>query len=674
MTSSNAGQIAPDHQREHQENKVKKVELLAPVGKWDVLEAVISAGADAVYLGGKKFNMRLHRKDYNFTEEELRDAVKFAHERGVKVYVTVNNMLTNSETAELPDYLTFLEEIGTDALIIQDLGVVQLVRKLGLKIPLHSSVMMNAHSKEGLAFLKELGITRVILGRELSLSEIKLLHSQVPIELEYFVHGDMCFCQSAQCYHSGMVFGKSSNRGRCLKPCRWPYEFVDRETGKVLETKAPGPYFLAVKDMCLLPYLPEVIDAGICSLKVEGRMRTADYLKPLISFYRRALDRFYADPVGYTFDWDEFRELQERRVRDLSPMFAFGNPGPASIGYTGEREPRFFSQAVEEPVIKEKDLNNNPFPKATASCSRKPLLAAKVGSLEAGLKALESGVEVLYTSGESFLCHRRRWQLEDYRELVARGRELGAKVIIGLPRITMPGEMERVNLLLREIEKIEPDGILVTNLGTIYAAAKLTALPLYADYSSNIANKEAAELLVEYRLVQVTVPIELCYEEYLNLLQDFPVQVEAVVHGTLPAMVSDHCLPAALLEGTTRYQICSAPCRRASFGLRDRVGQIHPVEIDFDCRNHLFLAHELALLPYLEAVASAGFQSLRLEIPTYNPQEVQEVVALYRKNLDQLATDPSYRFSKEDWKRLQKARKATYGTGPYTHGVKAPEG
>ncbi|HHW42189.1 MAG TPA: U32 family peptidase [Syntrophomonadaceae bacterium] len=653
-----------------------RVELLAPVGKWDVLEAVIAAGADAVYLGGKKYNMRLHRRDFNFTRDELRDAVRYAHEHRVKVYVTVNNLLTNTEISELPDYLLFLQDIAADALIVQDLGVVRLARKLGLTVPLHASVMMNAHNREGLEFLLEMGVSRAILSRELTLAEIRLLHEQVPIELEYFAHGDMCFAHGSQCYHSGMLFGESSNRGRCLKPCRWPYELVDRDRGTTLPVQAPGPYFLAVKDMCLLPFLPEVIEAGICSLKIEGRMRSAEYLSPLIAFYRRALDRYYADPSGYSFDWEEFKELEAMRVRDLSPLYAFGNPGSASVGYTGEREPRFFSNAVPEPVIEAKDLPNNPLPLPGKENrgQEKPLLAVKAGSKAAALAALENGADVIYTSGESFRSQGKPWSMEDYRELIIRGKEKGRPVIIGTPRITMPGNMAGICLLLERIQQLEADGILVTNLGTVYAASQITELPLYADYSCNIANGLAAELLREYGVVRFTASLELCYEELVAMLDGFPLPLEAVIHGTLPTMVSDHCLPAALLEGSTKYRICGGRCREARYGLRDAAGLVHPLEIDHHCRNHIFLANELALLPYLRSFYGAGFRSLRLEIPTYTPEETGAVTRIYRAGLDRLWEDPdNFTCSEDEWDELLKARRAIFGTGPYTRGIRVKQ-
>jgi len=690
-----------------------RVELLAPVGKWDVLEAVIAAGADAVYLGGKKYNMRLHSKEFNFTDEDLRSVVSYAHERSVKVYVTVNNLLTNAEIDDLGGYLKFLEEIATDGIIAQDLGVVQLAHDLDLKVPLHASVMMNAHNLEGLQLLKDLGIRRVILGREVTLSDIKLWHSQTDLELECFTHGDMCFSQSSQCYLCGMLFGESSNRGRCLKPCRWPFELIDRETGSVLApggAETPpgqhsgntGPYFLAVKDICLLPFLPEVINAGVCSLKIEGRMREAGFLGDLIGFYRRALDRYYADPYGYQFDWDEYRELEQMRVRDMSPLYAFGNPGPTSVGYTGEREPRFFSSAVREPEITQSNILDNPLPVwdmrsgrvpalagatshiAHHTSQNRPRLAVKAGSLPAALAALEHGADLIYTGGESFLSQGRPWRPGDFAELLtaARARAVpGAQgadpalVVIGTPRITMPSEMGRVNRFLSDLLELQPqpDGILVTNLGTIFAASA-TGLPLYADYSCNIANGRAAALLQSYGAVQTTAPLEFRAEEILALPARSPLALEAVVHGQLPGMVSDHCLPAALLDGTTRFQICSGSCRRMRFGLRDAAGMVHPLEIDTSCRNHLFMAHELALLPYLRSFYGAGFGSLRLEIPCYSAGEAGAVTALYRANIDRLWGDPeAYEFATDDWERLLQARTATFGAGPYLRGVQVKE-
>jgi putative protease len=653
-------------------NLPHRVELLAPVGKWDVLEAVIAAGANAVYLGGKKYNMRLHREDFNFSEEDLREAVKYAHRHRVKLYVTVNNLLTNAEMAQLPAYLNFLQEIEPDALIVQDLGVIALAHDMGLTVPLHASVMMNAHNQESLELLMDQRVKRAILSRDMSLTDIKLIHERLPIELEYFAHGDMCFAQGSQCYHCGMIFGESSNRGRCLKTCRWPYELVNRLTGETLPVIADGPYFMAVKDMCMLPFLPEVIDAGICSLKIEGRMRGADYLAPLIGFYRRALDKFYTDPSFYAFDWEEFREIEDIRARDLSSLYAFGHPGPAAVDYTGEREPRFFSQAVKEPLIKDTDLAINPLPQPEVSAQPpvRPLLAVKVGSKEAALTAIMAGAEILYTSGESFRSQGQPWQTVDYRAVIAAGQDSGCRIVLGLPRITMPEESSRLKLLVEKFADLQPDGLQVTNLGSVYEASRLTDLPLYADYSCNIANYDAARFLSGYRVGWFTAALELSAEELLSMSQGFALPLEAVIHGTLPTMVSEHCLPAALLDGKTKYQICSGCCEEVSYGLRDSAGGVHPIEIDQYCRNHIFLVHELGLLPYLRTFYGAGLASLRLEIPTYQADEAGEVTAIYRRRLKRVWQNPDDLCSVSEWEQLQHSRPVPFGTGPYTRGIR----
>jgi putative protease len=235
--------------------------------------------------------------------------------------------------------------------------------------------------------------------------------------------------------------------------------------------------------------------------------------------------------------------------------------------------------------------------------------------------------------------------------------------------------MGLVNRFLSNILELQPqpDGILVTNLGTIFAAST-TGLPLYADYSCNIANGRAAALLQPYGVVQATAPLEFRAEEILAQPARSPLALEAVVHGQLPGMVSDHCLPAALLDGSTRFQICSGSCRRRQFGLRDTAGMVHPLEIDTSCRNHLFMAHELALLPYLRSFYGAGFGSLRLEIPCYNAAEAGAVTALYRANIDRLWGDPeAYEFATENWEQLLQARTATFGAGPYLRGVLVQE-
>ena len=198
----------------------QEVELLAPVGNFEIFKEVIHSGADAVYLGGKIFNMRMHRKDFNFTNEELEEAIKIAHSLDKKLYITVNNLLSYEDLLQAKEYLMYLDKIKPDAIIVQDMAVIKLIKDLGLGLNIHSSVMMNVHNLETVKKLQELGITRIVTSRDIDLKTVKEFAVQSNMEFEYFVHGDMCVAHGAQCLYSGMLFGKSGSRGLCMKPCR----------------------------------------------------------------------------------------------------------------------------------------------------------------------------------------------------------------------------------------------------------------------------------------------------------------------------------------------------------------------------------------------------------------------------------------------------------------------
>ena len=250
----------------------QEVELLAPAGNFEIFKQILHSGADAFYLGGKILNMRLHRKDFNFSNDEIVEAIQMAHELGKKVYVTVNNLLSSEDLLETEHYLRFLESAAPDAIIVQDMSIIALVQKLKLNLNIHASVMMNVHNLETIKKLRELGVTRVVTSRDIDLNTVKLFSAQTDMEFEYFVHGDMCVAHGAQCTYSGILFGNSSNRGRCMKPCRWGYKINHGN----LQYNTTFP--MAVKDMYMYEHIPELIDAGVVSFKIEGRMRDAEYL------------------------------------------------------------------------------------------------------------------------------------------------------------------------------------------------------------------------------------------------------------------------------------------------------------------------------------------------------------------------------------------------------------
>lgn len=653
--------------------KNPQLELLAPVGRWDVLEAVIAAGADAVYLGGKKFNMRMFRDDYNFTNESLTEAIAYAHARNVKVYVTVNNLHSDQELAEQQEYLGFLEQVQPDALIVQDLGLIKLINELGLTVPLHASVMLNSHNLPMLKFLKEHGVTRVVLNRELPFAEIAKLRDESGLEIEYFIHGDMCIAQSGQCYASGLLLGQSSNRGRCMKPCRWAYDFIDARTGEVLPTKAPGPYFLAIGDMYVLNHIPELVHSGICSFKIEGRMREADYLAEIVSIYRQALDAYLREPFAYRLNPHWQQRMRQIRVRDFTTCYALKHPGPGGIGYTGEREPQFFSTGVKELTLDERLLAKDPFAKLVQDdqLAAKPVISVRIGDLASLEAALAAGADRIYFGGESAVDRDFIWSKQNIisaLELLSEARVPG---VIVTPRITMAREIAELRAMFEWLEGLagpKPAGVMVSNVGTLHLAKELTQLPIYGDYSLNVFNLKAVELLQAAGVVQVTAQIESSFAQIKELAAAAPLPIEILAHGRLSAMVMEHCLPAALLEGKTKQDICSAFCRERRYALKDIRDGVREVVVDQYCRNHLLLANDLCLLPFLESVAKLPVAGIRLELHFIDSAEVGPIVSAYRQVLDAVYSGRSAEYS-ELIRDFVRRSPRPLGLGAYPRGV-----
>lgn len=292
------------------------MELLAPAGTPDRLWAALSAGADAVYLGGKQFSAR--RFAGNFTNEEIKDAVALCHALGKSVYVTLNILISDKEMPELLSYLDFLGTTGIDGLLVQDLGVARLVRERIPHVPLHASTQMTVSNLSGVEFLRTLGFKRIVLSRELSHEEISYIAHHTDVEIEVFVHGALCVCYSGQCLMSSFIGGRSGNRGACAQPCRMPYRLTD-EVGK--ETvSSRGDYILSLRDMVSLESLSALSEAGVVSLKVEGRMKEPEYVYAVISAYREALDAMQS---GEEIDKKELlHRMQTRFNRGYTERYA----------------------------------------------------------------------------------------------------------------------------------------------------------------------------------------------------------------------------------------------------------------------------------------------------------------------------------------------------------------
>ena len=637
----------------------KSVELLAPAGTWDALVADVESGADAVYLGGKHFNMRMHEGDFNFDDAALKKAIDYAHAHGVRLYITLNNLISDEELPALKEYLQYLEEIQPDALLVQDFAVLELVHEMGITIPLHTSVMMNTHNEHAIEKLKEYGITRIVVGREMTLSELALFRARTGIEVEYFMHGDMCISESGQCIHSGVVFGQSGNRGRCLKPCRWAYELIDEESGKRLDENGPGSYKLALKDMCMYRAIPELIQAGVFSFKIEGRMRPAPFLRRIVSTYRAAIDAYIADPTGYATDEEGWKLLYENRARDFTTTFAFGQPTAKDIGFDGTREPRFFSEAVKEAGFQDDILKQErPIQKENASHRT---LAVRVGTPAAAKAAVDAGADVVYVGGEAFRP-QRPWRLTDYSEVLAYAQERNVRVVLNTPRTTMRrecGELEQLFSSIRDWKQ-QPAGIMVSNLGALKLAQSLTNLPVQADLSFNLFNHLATVFMKDNGITQACASLELSFEQLREIVENAVLPIEVVIHGGYESMICDHNFPAMSLPD---YNELNEPeLMDRHYALRDKAGEIHRIRIDQFGRNHIYFAKDLCLYPYLAKFN--GIASYRIEAQDETPAATAMLTKIYRKALDRLAAGDAS-FDEHDFKTLQESAPRGLGIGTY---------
>ncbi|MCB2294143.1 DUF3656 domain-containing protein [Clostridium algoriphilum] len=304
---------------------MKKIELLAPAGSMDSVYAAVQMKADAIYIGGSKFSARAYA--FNFDDENITLAVDYCHIYGVRVYVTLNTLVKDNELKDIMEYVGFLYSIGVDALLVQDTGLIYLIRNNFPDFELHASTQMTIHNGEAALFLKEIGFKRIVLSRELSLKEIEYISNTLKLETEVFIHGALCICYSGQCLMSSIIGGRSGNRGRCAQPCRLPYTLIDKSTNK--EHKA---YILSPKDTCTLENLKDIVASGTSSLKIEGRMKKPEYVAGVVEIYRRALDNVYNNKIQ-KLDKDTKVLTQLFNREGFSKAYLYGNKGKDMMAY-----------------------------------------------------------------------------------------------------------------------------------------------------------------------------------------------------------------------------------------------------------------------------------------------------------------------------------------------------
>lgn len=587
----------------------KKIELLAPAGNFEIFKAIVDSGCDAIYFGGQRMNMRMIRKGFNFSDEELKEAIGLAKEKDKATYITLNNLLDHEESEAVTEYLRYIESIGPTGIIVQDMAVLDRVNQLGLDIEVHASVMMNVHNLEMIHALEKKGVKRVVLSRETTLAEARYFHDHSGVELEYFTHGDMCIAHGAQCYYSAMLYGMSSNRGKCLKPCRWWFD---------IEGKRQFP--LAVKDMSMIAHLPEMIHSGITSFKIEGRMREKDFIVNLINHYGEVLDWYIEDPIGYDYRTQE-KWIYENRKRDLSTAYAFGNPGLSNINSRYEGTGKFystgkmFSTPTEESEIEPQQVkalktvfnHSGQIPKK---------LSVRVESMTQAKLAIREGVHRIYLAADVFepLKAFTVYDLEALSDIKG-----NTELFVCTPKMMNETQFERYTAWLEKV-KHKIDGLLITNLGALEAFKylKKEGLVLVGDYSLNIFNKHAAAFYVDEGLDEVTPSIELPGKE-LKALIDSGYAFEVVTHGKLTTMYLSHDLYEAY-ETSTDFNLI----------FENEAGE-YLVKRDVFGKNHLLMQKYYTLLP---VVSQLGSYSVRIEAQCMDDQTLLEVIKAHKRGLE----------------------------------------
>ena len=685
------------------------MELLAPAGSWDALRAAVENGADAVYLGGKSYSARASAA--NFSPDELKEALDYCHIRGVKVYVTANTLLREDELHGAVSYLRDLYRWGVDAVIVQDLGLIRRVREEIPQLELHASTQMTVHNTLDLKVLERLGITRVVLARELSAEVIKEIAGSTRLELEVFVHGALCICYSGQCLMSSLIGGRSGNRGQCAQPCRQPYQ--------VQGLSVPGEYVLSPKDLNLVSYLDLLQDAGVASLKIEGRLKGPDYVGVVVRTYRGALDgkRYEKGDLGTVFNRGfTSAYLVEKAKPDLitylpptreervgsaletyrSPKafrkvkghlwanLSLGHPlelnlvdedghhvqifgsipadraksGGLSAELVGEKLLRLGNDPLEVvelqieldpglhlPVSElnqvRRDLVSHwervrlaPYKErrlfeveAATKLPRSevqpgdPLLAVTVADRQSAQAAMDAGAGLIYFSGPTY----RRTPKDLFAELTetwALGQERGVPVFAHLERITENHVLPQV---FDQLKGHRFDGLLLGNFASLHLASQFQ-LPIHADWSFNVFNSWAVDLLARQGVSLVTASLELQLSQVKLLCQESPIPMGMIVHGPLESMVTKHCM--------FRDQGCQYQCQNGQpLQLVDKKGFQFPVYFDRWCNMHIFNSRELSLLGHIEQVRASGAHYLRIEGRLKQPEWINAVVDLYKRGL-----------------------------------------
>lgn len=649
-------------------------ELLAPAGSMNALHAAVLSGTDAVYLGGSLFNARASAT--NFDDEELKNAVEFCHLRKVKVYVTVNILISDKEFAELDKFIRTINKIGVDGVIVQDIGVAMYIKKIAPDLRLHASTQMTVYDVEGAKYLKNLGFKRVVLARELSADKIKEIAQKSGIETEIFVHGAMCLCYSGQCLMSGIIGGRSGNRGKCAQPCRLEYR-VDKKKG----------FLMSLKDMCLIKHLKEIESYGVTSLKIEGRMKGPEYVGTVVSTYRKYLeneadvsdadyeklekifyrggfsDGYFKNKKGkemfchtkpdnpYLRQEDTFKLTENYKRTNIFMYFnghiggklkltavdEYGNTADyisetvlekansssASIDKIKENLSKL-GDTVFTPQLIEVDIDENVFvPTSEINKARRNITA----KLEEYI--INSYVRLDNNTQYGNINHSNSIKEFELSVFVSDKQQLEAIRKTDCKRIYVPIEigdfrkdeivvLPRIspNNLEDTLLKVVNDTVLVRNIGQL-EIAKRCHKKIQLDFTMNIFNTYSCDFYKKQDINTITLSTELTLKQ-IKPMTDV-VDCECVIYGKMPMMITENCMIKT-----------SVGCKHGGY-IFDRTNEGFMIKCLPECRNEIYNSKPIVMSDKLDDIKLSGIKYGRLSFVNESADECVKIYNSYKK-------------------------------------------
>ncbi len=605
------------------------VEVLAPVGSYSIVDTVLASNCDAIYLGGIEFNMRMHSKLLNLTNEEIAMTVEKAHAVNKKVYVTVNVWFSDEESQMLEEYLVFLDNTGVDAIIVQDLGVIAIVKRLELKIEVHSSVMMNVHNlDEAKALEDDFGITRFVLSREMPLDQVKQISDNVDAEIEYFVSGDMCSVNGGICYASAIMFNKSANKGQCFKMCRWNYDL--KHDGNVYE----AGYYLAAKDMDMVGHVDSLIEAGVNSLKIEGRRKQVQDTLDLINTYGEAVTKYKSNQyVGTDFTG----RLDHMYPRSTSTSYAFGNPGLDYINSKNEGNPeavRIFSKKGKELTTSNRKVENAS--NVLTDGSGETMLSVKVDCYADAMFGIANQVDNIYLSLESF---KPVMTIDEMQAVI--DNKGTSKIYLSMPIMQSPASRKLESEYISKLVGL--DGVEVTDYGQL---AKYKAnYDVKTSFTFNVMNRHAADLLTEAGASSVMASIEATPTQFESLKTNPNSKTDIFAFGRLTTMYSDLNFYDNLEIKNIVGQEDNQHFNNDVLVLKNATGQENPVLLDNFAKSHVQTATILNYLPLFDKIKG---NNLVIDARAVTTTEFNQAVLTTKQLIDGEAIDNEITSSKSE--------------------------